>query len=88
MKNKIFHLDLSPGFGGDYDSYSDFVIIAENETRAREMCHCGDECGEHFSDNEKHKKNCVWKDSKKSFCRILGETDLEEEMVCESFHAG
>ena len=101
--NKIFHIKMTEKGKeySTYDTYSDFVIIAKNEKRARSLCHCADECRDWLWDNKiptRHEyvegkgynksKGCFWSDPRTSEVIILGETELKEQVVCDSFHSG
>lgn len=95
----VYHLSFSEKGERfrDYDCYSDFVIIAENEREARLMTKCADECCSYLESikgkqrwvDHDSKTDCVWLDETFTVCVKIGVADANEQMrVCESFHAG
>jgi hypothetical protein len=81
---KIYHVSCNDGFKdkGDYDEYSDAVILAESEEQAKEYA----------------VKNYYWEDTKNVDVVYIGEASSEiielyttkDKLgeICASYHAG
>lgn len=79
---KIYRLSQSQNNG--YDTYSDCVVIAENEQDAKTI----DPNGGDFKENEEY---CDWADTYQDInVEEIGiaNDDQQRGVVCASFHAG
>ena len=91
----IYHLHPLK-FSREYDSYSSFVVIADNEDEARRfIIHCGSECGHRWKHTPRipdysNSGVCIWHDPTMTACEFLGPAarSMKAGVVSSSFHAG
>ena len=78
----------------NWDCYNGHIVIAEDEQSARKLCECGSEEYQRNEDkgrgwNSSCKEgDCFWTDKDYSEVIILGDTEMEEQLVLSSFNAG
>ena len=84
----VYHVERTDG-GGGYDTYSDFVVVADNEHEARSFMPSWD--GDLKPIDQENKQWGEWVTYEKTRATFVGTaTDVytKPTLICASFHAG
>lgn len=80
--------------GGGYDTFKGHVVVAADETAARDLVPCADECEAGYSapltDPERPTHACIWQDPARSTCERIGTAAKGHAagVVLSDFNAG